>query len=243
MIRKAFAAALLLAALVPAAAAEKKSVKTGQIVDEGSFGVYINGRRVATEKFEIQQKNDMSVATTELVTDDAKKPAQTTELELAPNGDLLRYTWKETSSKAQTVVEPSNEFLIERITPTPESKPEESPFLMPHSTAILDDYSFMQRQILAWRYLASGCSPNPQGKVECNLAKSQYGVIIPQQRVSALVSLEFAGREKVLIRGTERELTRINLEADSANWSMWLDDSNKVIRMVIQGENTEVLRD
>ena len=132
-------------ALAAAGGDKPKPKAKGQVVDSGSFGIYVSGRRVATEKFEIVQRAEGSTASTELITDEAKaKPSQSTELQMSPNGDLLRYTWRDLeSTKAQAVVEPNNEFLIEHATPTPQAKTEDTPFLMPHSTVILDDYAFI----------------------------------------------------------------------------------------------------
>ena len=237
---------LSLGCAAAAAAPNDKSAKAAkpQVVDSGSFGIYLNGKRVATEKFQIEQKAEMNVASSEVFVDaDSGKPSQQAEMQVSSNGDLLRYTWREIASKTQAVVEPTNEFLVEHVTTGPQAKPEDMPFLLPHSTVILDDYFFSHRQILAWRYLASGCAPDSTGKVACTLGRTQYGVLVPQQRLSMQVALEFAGREKVTIRGAERELTRINLHSEDAEWSLWLDDANKVVRIVIVGANTEILRD
>ena len=58
-----------------------------------------------------------------------------------------------------------------------------------------------------------------------------------------MVTLDYAGREKVSIRGVERDLNRINLSSDMGDWAVWLDDQHKIIRMVIASDNSEVLRD
>ena len=58
------------------------------------------------------------------------------------------------------------------------------------------------------------------------------------------MNVVFAGKEKVSIRGAERELSRFDLKSESAgDWSLWLDDQFKVIRIAIPSENTEVVRD
>jgi hypothetical protein len=59
------------------------------------------------------------------------------------------------------------------------------------------------------------------------------------------VRLELVGREKVLIRGTERELLRLNLKGDEFTWALWLDDKDqfKLMRVLIPDDNTEVVRD
>jgi hypothetical protein len=234
--RKLAVVALILVAIAAIAA-------TPKTVDSGSFGVFVGGKRVATEKFDIQQRGDVNVATSELRTEDAATTAtQSSELQLAANGDILKYTWKDHgTAKAQAVVEPAHEFLVEHVS-AGDSKPVDTPFLLPHSTVILDDYSFAQRQILAWKYLASVCK-NDGGRMGCSGERAQFGVLIPQQQSAASVYLTLKGKEKVSIHGAERELNRINLEVDGTEWAMWLDDSNKVVRILVASANTEVLRD
>ena len=89
---------LLISMAVAAPAKDKDKEPAGQTVDSGSFGVFMNGHRVATEKFSIQQNNAGSVATSEFKTEPGVEPAaQSSELQLAPNGDLQKYEWKEIS--------------------------------------------------------------------------------------------------------------------------------------------------
>ena len=139
-----------------------------QNVDAGSFGVFMNGRRVATEKFSIQQNPAGSVATSEFRTEPGVDPAaQSSELQLAPSGDLRKYEWKEISpGKAQAVIVPNDNLLVERSTNNPQDKEEEHPFLLPASTSVLDDYFFIHREILVWKYLATGCHQD-KGLVAC----------------------------------------------------------------------------
>ena len=93
-------------------------------MDTGSFGVFMNGHRIATEKFSIQQNSTGSVATSEFKTEAGVAPAaQSSELQLAPNGDLRKYEWKEISpGKAQAVIVPNDNLLVERSTNNPQDK-------------------------------------------------------------------------------------------------------------------------
>jgi hypothetical protein len=221
---------------LPALAAD-----TGQLVDSGSFGIFVGGKRVATETFEIRQRNDYSSATAELKVDDASRSTQKAELQLSPAGDLRRYEWRELSpGRAQAVVEPDDQFLLERITPNPPDKPVQQPFFVPLSTMVLDDYFFSQREILAWRYLAQSCNGNIKN---CRPGKLQFGVLVPRQHLSMTVTMEYTGLEKVLIRGAERQLNRINLQSDAGDWVLWIDGDFKVVRVLNPAENTEVVRD
>jgi hypothetical protein len=236
----------MLATGLAAATKDKEKEATGQIVDSGSFAVLKNGHRVATEKFSIQKSSSGSTITAQLdAATDVDNAKQNSELRLTPGGDLIRYEWHDVApGKADLVVMPNDQFLVEKITTQTSTKPAEQPFLMPTSTMILDNNSFVQREILAWRYLASSCKQEG-GKTLCPREPAQFGVLVPQDRISMKVTLEPVGLEKVKINGTERDLLRLHLKDDSGDWMLWLDDQNnfKLVRMVIAGDNTEILRD
>ena len=51
---------------------------------------------------------------------------------------------------------------MERMTASGTGKPAEQPFLMPSTTAILDNNFFVHREVLAWRYLAADCKPRAE---------------------------------------------------------------------------------
>src|SRR5690242_18633664 len=199
-------------------------------VDAGSFGIFVNGQRIATETFNIQQKPDVSIATSEVKAADGKN-TQRSELQLSPAGDLRRYEWKEiVPGKAQAIVEPSEDFLIERITTEPGTKPQEKPFILPQSTLILDDYFFSHREILLWRYLAQACNNN---LANCRPQKTQFGVLIPRQQMSAPLTVEYLGSESIPVAGQQRTLNRFKLTSEDSVWNVWMDpESMKVIRIV-----------
>ncbi len=215
-----------------------------KVVDSGSFGIFRGGKRVATETFRIEQQPGGSTATFQLKMDDgSKEPAQTSEMELTSAGGLKRYEWHQlTPEKAEAVVTPNDPFIVERMISAPDAKPIQQPFLVPPTTVILDNNFFAQRELLAWRYLAGGCKPGTK-EMECKLAPEKFGVLVPQGLTTGTVTMESAGWEKVPVRGVERNLIRLNLKTDSGDWALWLDNSYKLVRMVIAGQDTEVVRD
>ena len=236
----------LLAVSVGAAASDKKDDKApaAQMVDSGSFGVFMNGRRVATETFSIHQSGGSSVVSQFKSEAGADKAEQTSDWEMTPSGELRKYEWKEVSpGQSQAVVLPNQDFLIERFRSGPQEKEQEQPFMLPAFSSMLDDYFFVQREVLAWKFLASSCKQE-KGELRCPLKQHvQFGALNPHARSSMSVGVEFAGREKVTIRGVEHELNRLNLKNDSIDWALWLDDQFKMQRILISGENTEVVRD
>jgi hypothetical protein len=236
---------LLISVALAGTGKEKDKEPADHIVDSGSFGVFMNGHRVATETFSIQQNNNGSIATSEFRTDAAAdKAVQSSELRLNASGDIVKYEWKEVSpGQGQAVVLPNENFLIERSHNNPQDKQDEHPFLLPVSTSILDDYFFIHREILAWKFLATGCRQD-KGQVQCPVSqRTQFGALNPHQRSSMPVSMEFSGREKVPVHGAERELNRFNLKSEGGDWALWLDDQFKVVRILVTSDNTEVVRD
>ena len=238
-------AALLAATIlgsIPARSA--KGQGEGQLVDSGAFSIFRQGRRIGTETFSIQQRQDVSLTSAELKIEDGNDRAtQSSELRVASNGELRHYEWKELSpEKAQASVDYNDQFLVEHIT-FADGKPVERAFILPPSTVILDDF-FTHREVLLWRYLATFCGPsvNAQG---CNLQPLKFGVFIPRQQISTTVGLKFEGKDKVKLRGTERELNHFTLQSEGSLWNLWMESSYpfKLMRIVVPAENVEVLRD
>jgi hypothetical protein len=232
-----------LAALASSHSDKKEKEKPGnQTVDSGSFTVFVNGHAVATETFNIQQQSTNSIIRSQLKGTSPSDPVQKSELEITSSGDLLHYDWSQ-SSGGSLSVQPNNDFLIEKISTATSTKPAEQPFLMPSTSAILDNNFFVHREVLAWRYLAAGCKQETSGW-KCQQV-GDFGVLVPQDRTSMHVRMEMVGKEKVTIRGAERELLRLNLKGDTFDWSLWLDDHNqfKLMRVTIPADNTEVVRD
>ena len=236
---------LLAASSAAAASGKDDKAPTAQNVDSGSFGVFMNGRRVATETFSVHQSSTGSSIVSEFKSEaGADKAEQKSEWQMSPNGDLRKYEWKEVSpGQSQAVVVPNQEFLTERFRASPQDKELEQPFMLPASSSLLDDYFFVQREVLVWKYLASSCKQD-KGALQCPLKQRvQFGALNPHARSSISVTLEFAGREKVTIRGAEVELNRLDLKGESGTWTLWVDDQYKLQRILIQDGNTEVVRD
>jgi len=222
---------------------DKPKPAGGQQVDSGSFGVFVRGQRVVTETFSVEQDNGISVVKSQLKeTGSPASSGQRSELHMTSSGELVRYEWSDGSGSL--AVTPNNEFLLEKITTAASSKPAEQPFLMPSTSAILDNNFFIHREVLAWRYLATNCHTE-SGTLKCQQGPLEFGVLVPQDRTSMRVRMELAGREKVTIRGTERELLRLNLKGESFSWAIWVDEKDrfKLVRVLIADDNTEVVRD
>ena len=237
--------ALVLACSLSALAGDKKdkAKASNQTVDSGSFGVFIKGQRVVTETFSVEQQNDISDIKAQLKEAGTGGAVQKSELRITSAGELIRYEWSEDSGGSLSVL-PNNDFLIEKITPTPNGKTAEQSFLMPSTSVILDNNNFVQREVLVWRYLAADCK-SEGGALKCQQGPVEFGTLVPQVRTSVRVRVELVGKDKVSIHGTERELLRLNLTGENFEWALWVDaqDQFKLMRVAIPADNTEVVRD
>jgi hypothetical protein len=211
-------------------------------VDSGSFGVFMNGHRVGTETFSITQNANGSVIQSEFKADgSAGQATQNSEMQLTAGGEIRRYEWKELSpGKAQSVIVPNDQFLTQKWSANPQEKTQEQPYLLPASTSILDDYFFVHREVMAWKYLSSACTREKEG-LRC--PRAQFGTMNPRQHASAPATMEYLGRDKVSIHGAEQELNKLELKSETGTWQLWLDDQFKLLRIFIPAENTEVVRD
>lgn len=232
---------LLLMAASSLANDKPKEKKT--VVDSGSFGIYINGKRIGTEKFSIEQQADEGVVTADIdVADGDNKSEQKSELRVGSDGTLKSYRWNSIlPTREESVVEPKDEFLTEHVTTA--DKKRDVPYIMPHSTVILDDNFFSQRELLVWRYLATGCLPK-DGQLRCGPA--HYGILIPHQHAAGTTVVQLVGRDKINVKGEEKELNKVQMDTDGVQWLIWVDDPEnhyKVVKMAIPSSNVEVVRD
>jgi hypothetical protein len=265
-----FLSVLILAASVCLNAADKNADKlkdkekgSSKVADSGSFGIFMNGKRVGTETFNITETPNTdrdraySTASSEIKFDDGHfKATQTAEMQVSAKGELRSYFWHATvPQKEESSVEAKDQLLVEHITPADQKKLD-VPHVLPLSTIILDDNFFSQREVLLWWYLANGCRRQGDA-LTCGTGK--FVILVPRQHLSGNATLELMGMDKVMVKGVERELNKVRLdmtgpqsltwlndqnrESDSTQWVLWVDDQYRVIKMTVAGTNVEVVRD
>jgi len=230
--------------VLAASGKEKPKESKAEMVDSGSFAVYTSGQRVATETFSITQGQDGSVVSSTFKSTQGQNTAeQSSELELTTTVEIRRYAWKELSpEKMEAVVTPAEPFLTERYSVGATDKLQTQNFLLPTSTVILDDYFFIHREVLAWKFLATACRKD-NGPPQCPLnQKILFGTLNPHERSSMSVSVQFTGKEKLTIRGAQQEYSRFLLSSEMGDWEFWLDNGLKLVRLK-DSAGTEVVRD
>jgi hypothetical protein len=244
MIRRTLIIASLILFVATLFAGSKPTTsKPGTVVDQGSFGIFQNGQRVATENFTIRQYPDSSTTSSEFVaeaTQTSGKIDQTSELTLFPDGSLSRYEWKQVSpGRGSITVEPSEQVLLMHT--VADGKSTDQPFFLTPSAFILDDYFFSTREVLLWRYMASSCAPRPAGE-GCDLVRTRFPVLIPHRHTSSQVFVEFKGYDDTPLNGRPQRLRHFLMQSDGPDWHLWLDSNLRLLRVSIPETNTEILR-
>ena len=241
-LRLPFAAAFLLLLAGTLVAGTKPVPKNATVVDEGTFAIFQNGARIATEEFTVYQYPDHNTTSCRLHGEGTQRFEQSSELTLRPDGTLSRYEWKELApARSSSIVEPGDQVLVLHSTGEDGKPIKDQSFFLTPDTFILDDYFFATREVLLWRYLTSACQPRPNGS-GCDLARRRFPVLVPRQRLSSSVFIEFKGEEELPINGRPEHLRHFVIQTEGPEWHLWLNDTHKLLRISIPSERTEILR-
>lgn len=243
MIRRLAIAAVVLAFLstLPAFAGSK----SGTVIDEGTFAIFQSGRQIGTEKFSVTQYEGTSVTTATLRADVSPQGKgnleQQATLTLRPDSSLVRYEWKQVApSRSSAVVEPDQQILLMHV--NDEGKKTDEPYFLSSSSAfVLDDYFFIGREVLLWRYEASSCRPHPNDS-GCDLTRARFPILVPHRRTSSEVYVEFKGYDDLPLNGRPQHLRHFVIDTDGPQWHLWIDDRQKLLRIAIPAAQTEILR-
>jgi hypothetical protein len=122
-----------------------------------------------------------------------------------------------------------------------DGKPGEQAFFLTPGTFILDDYFFVSREVLAWRYMSSSCKPHPNGD-GCDLERTRFATLIPRRRVSDEVYVEMKGFDDAPFNGRPQHLRHLQMESNGVLWQLWLDSNMKLVRISVPSIQLEVLR-
>src|SRR5438552_16409177 len=92
---------------------DKKASSSTQLVDSGSFGIFVNGARIGTEKFRIEQGPEVGIINSEIKVESGDvKADQSSEMQISRNGDLRSYKWRSNVPvKEESIIEPKDELL------------------------------------------------------------------------------------------------------------------------------------
>ena len=226
-----FAGALTsVAALLPAAQALPSSVD-----DHGVFELFVEGRPVGTEKFEIRSGKDGVEAQAEIhlrvdqggkTVDEKSYPSLTLNSKLYP----VSYTWSQKGSQSSDLQADFRSSPAKTRYKTVTGQEDDRDFQLPPDVAVLDDNVVHHYQLIVNRYRwTSG-------------GKQTFHVFIPQEAMPGDITVEEAGPEEVKVGETSLNLQHLVVTAELARIDLWVDGQQHLQRISIPEAHFEGVR-
>lgn len=215
------AAALLLAAaacVCPLRAQGPNAAPAG-LNDRGTFEIFIAGKSIGTETFEIRVRGDQVVAQGNVHLQ-MEQNGKSTEVRTSSNLlldahlDPLTYTWNQKGPRSSQL---SIDF---RTRParvrykTVSGQDDRRDFQLEKDVVVLDDNALHQYQLAAARYdWAKG-------------GKQTFHAFIPQEALPGVITLDSLGSEPVTVDGQKLTLRHLLLSTELAQINLWVDDQD-----------------
>jgi hypothetical protein len=215
--------------------------KSTSVVDSGQLSIVVNGRKVATENFTMQQGAGGSSVTSRLMFDDgARKAQQESELELGADGAIHKYTWQEKEpGKARLTAEPQDKsFIVVRQKETDAATPKDSTHPVDiGATTIVDDNFYSHLQVLMWRYLALSCANQ-----QCRFNEQKLPVFVPHQEMAQLFTITFEGNDTLRLRQGRTDATKFRVMTEGGEMHLWMQGT-KLMKVLMPTAAIEVTRE
>jgi len=225
--------------LMPAFGADSK---TPSIVDSGQLAIVVNGKKVATESFTMQQGTTGSSVTSRLNFDDgATKAQQESELELTPDGAIRKYSWEEKQpGRARLTAEPQEKnFLVVHLRDSEGAAPKDSTHpLDVNITSIVDANFYSHVQVLLWRYLAMSCT-SPQ---QCRFQEQKLPVFVPHEEMAQTFTISFEGADTLRMASGKSEMGKYRVQTEGGEMHVWMQGT-KMMKLLMPSAAIEVTRE
>lgn len=216
--------------------------KSPSIVDSGQLSVVVNGQKVATENFTMQQGTDGSSVTSRLSFDNgATKAQQESDLELTPEGGIRKYTWEEKEpGKAKLTAEPQDKtFLVVHMKESEAAAAKDSTHPVDVSvTNIVDDNFYSHVQVLLWRYLAMSCKTTQS----CRFEEQKVPVFVPHQESAQTFTISFEGTDTLRMKNGKVEVGKYRVQTEGGEMHVWMQGM-KLVKLLMPGAAIEVTRE
>lgn len=232
--RRTFAFFLLIAVAWAA------DTKAPSIVDSGSFAVLLQGRRVATENFTMQQSGSGNSVSSKLNFDNGRTTAQQqSELEIAGDGSLRKYVWQEIQpGKAKVTAEPQDKtFIVVKQTQSDTDAGKDSTHPLDVTvTSIVDDNFYSHVQVLLWRYMAMSCSQ------QSGCREMKLPVFVPHQQMAQLFTVNFVGNDTLRLKHGSVQAGKFRVQTEGGEMHVWMDGV-RMVRLAMPTSQVEVVRE
>lgn len=232
-------AGLLLLILSSAGAASDPAAPAPSLVpdlsDHGVFMLYVGGRNVGVEKFDIRHSSGR-VETRAEISLRAEQEGKTIDMQI--NADLvlnshlepLTYKWSQKGPQSSRLSINFHSDPAQARYITVSGDEEKREFDLPKSVVVLDDNVLHHYQLVVDRYrMTSG-------------GKQIFHAFIPQEALPGTLTVEDLGTEKVNVDGLPVALDHLLVTTEMAKINLWVDGQQHLQRISVPEAHLEAYR-
>ncbi len=210
---------------------------SGGVKDEGIFSLSVEGKKVGTEKFEIQSSGDRIEAKAEIQLR-LDRDGKTVELKAFPDLVLdvqfhpLTYKWSQKGSQSSRLDIDFRSSPAKCRYRTVTGQEDNRDFDLPRDVVVVDATSVIHHyQLLVSRFkLAAG-------------PKQTFRAFIPQEAWPTVLTVEERGPEAVELQGHSQTLDHIVVATESTPIDLWVDEAGRLQRLSNPEAKFEAVRE
>lgn len=185
--------------------------------DRGTFEVFVAGKTVGTETFEIRVRSDRIEAHGEvhLMVEQKGKTVEvrtSSDLLLDPHFDPRSYTWNQKGAQSSQLSIDFRAQPVHARYKMVNGQEDRRDFKLDKDIVVLDDNAIHQYQLALARY------DQAKGGTQT------FRAFIPQEALPGVITLNSIGSEPVIVNGDTRMLRKFLLTTDLAQINLWADD-------------------
>ncbi|MFQ5816541.1 MAG: hypothetical protein ACE5H2_01120 [Terriglobia bacterium] len=206
----------------------------GQVprVAHGIFHIRVEGKEIGREEFEIERRATEIHARGRLtLRAGGRKVEETTALTLSTRHEPLRYEWKRTQPAGQflRVQFQDNKAALEFSSSGTDVERRE--FIFETAQVVILDNNFFHHYLFLLRHYDFS-----RGGVQ------SIRILIPQEALPGIVTLEDQGLESVNAGETTHTLRRVRVTTEDKEIWLWVDEQGKLVRLTVPEAKVEVVR-
>ncbi len=237
-IRALLTAFLLLIIRVPGATSDLAVPAPSPILDvddQGTFMLYVDGRSLGTEKFEIRSSSGRIEARAEInlrVEQNGKSVDVQTLPDLVLDSHLnpLTYNWSQKRPQSSELSVDFHSKPAHVRYKTINGEEENREFDLPRNVLVLDDNVLHHYQLVVDRYrMTSG-------------GKQTIHAFIPQEALPGTLTVEDLGKEMVELDGSPVALDHLVVATEIAKINLWVDGQQRLQRISVPEAHLEAYR-
>jgi hypothetical protein len=222
-------AAWLIFLLPPVATAEKKTAR-----EDGRFLIYVAGKEIGKEQFSILGSADSASSSSVLeLRDPASNKNVQIETQLTMSSRYLPQTYKINSN-----VGGQKGAVLGAFSPGQamfeyqgEGSSRKNGILVGNQFTVLDTNIFHH-----FTFIARLLNLDGKDKVQA------FEVVVPQELETGFLKITQAGREKVDLRGKNKELYHLKADSGFLVIHFWIDDQRVLYKIALPDKGIEVIR-